>query len=133
MILIGLILGHKFAIFDVPYGDKAAVIAGDDGVEPVIVASERDGMLVTCLDLILRLEWPKLNHDRTDNDVVGDWIVIQCRQDVLRAVRHPVNNVLDAFVALGVPNLHYFVSAETNQMVSLFIDIKVADRSVVTV
>ena len=126
MILIGLILGHKFAIFDVPYGDKAAVIAGDDGVEPVIVASERDGMLVARLDLVLRLEGPKFDHDRTDNDVVGDRIVIQCGQDILRAIRLSVDNILDAFVALSVPDLDDFVRTETDQMISLLVDIEVA-------
>ena len=90
-------------------------------------------MLVTRLDLVLRLEGPELDNNRADNDVVGDWIVIQGRQDVFWSVSLPVDDVLDAFVALSVPNFHDLVCAKTDQMVPLLIDIQVADRSVMTV
>ena len=90
-------------------------------------------MLMTRLDLVLRLEWPELDHDRTHNDVVGDWIVVQSRQDIFRPVGLPVDDVLDALIALGVPDLNDFVRAKTDQMVPLLVDVQVAHRSVVSV
>ena len=57
---------------------------------------------------------------------MGDRIVIQCGQDILRAICLSVDNILDAFVALSVPDLDDFVRTETDQMISLLVDIEVA-------
>ena len=64
---------------------------------------------------------------------MGDWIVVQSRQYVLGSVRLPVNDVLDALIALGVPDLHDLVRAKTDQMVPLLVNVQVADRSIVSV
>ena len=64
---------------------------------------------------------------------MSNWIVVQCRQDVFRTVSHPVNDVLYALVALSVPNLYNLICSKTDEMVSLFVDIEVANRSVMAV
>lgn len=88
---------------------------------------------MTRLHLILRLEGPELDHDGADDDVVGDGVVCERGQDVFRTVGHPINDILDALVLSGIPDLDNFVGAQTDQMVPLLVNVQVADRSVMTI
>ena len=88
---------------------------------------------MTRLHLILRLEGPEFDHDGADDDVVGDRVVCERSQDVLRTVGHPINDILNALVLSGIPNLDDLVSAQTDQMVPLFVNVQITDGSIVTI
>jgi len=64
---------------------------------------------------------------------VSDWIILKCTQDVFRPVGHSINDGLNAFVALGIPNLDDLVGSKTDQMVPIFIDIQVTHRRVMPI
>ena len=88
---------------------------------------------MTRLDLFLSLEGPELDRDRADHNVVSDWIILKGTQDVFRPVGHSINDGLNAFVALGIPNLDDLVSSKTDQVVPVFIDIQVTHRRVMPI
>ena len=81
---------------------------------------------MTRLHLILSLEGPEFDNDGANDDVVGNGVVCQSGQYVFWTIGVPVYDVLDALVALGVPNLHDFVRAETDQVVTILVDVQVA-------
>ena len=88
---------------------------------------------MTCLDLFLRLEGPELDCDRADNNVVRDGVVLECTQDVLRSVRHPINDGLNTLVMPRVPDFNHLVGAKTDQMISILVDVQVTHRRVMPV
>lgn len=78
---------------------------------------------MTSLNLLLGLKGPELDDNGADEDVVSDWVICQCTQDILRSVSHAVNNRLDALIVARVPDFDHFVCAQTDQMVTLLIDV----------
>lgn len=82
---------------------------------------------MTRLDFLLGLEGPEFNRDGAYDDVVGDWVVSESIQDVVGAVDHSIDDGLNALVVSCVPNLNHLVCTKTDQMISLFIDVKMAD------
>ena len=93
----------------------------------VIVAGKRNWLLMTCLDLFLSLEGPKFDPDRAHDDVGRHRVVLQRTQDVLRAVSNSINNRLNALIVSCVPDLNHLIRAQTDQMVPVFINVKVRD------
>ena len=88
---------------------------------------------MTSLDLLLGLEGPELDDDGADEDVVSDRVISQSTQDILRSVRHAVNDRLDALIVARVPDFDHFVCAQTDQMVTLLIDVQMTDRCVMAI
>lgn len=76
-----------------------------------------------CFDLLLGFEVPKLNSATTKNDIARLLAVKEAREDVFWSHGNDVVlDSLDIHVGFYVPDDHLFVSAQTNQMVFLFID-----------
>ena len=92
----------------------------------LVVAGKGHRCLVTSFDFFLSFEWPELDHNRADEDVVSDRIIGQRTENILRSVGHTVNDRLDALVMTRVPDLDNLVCAQTDQMVALLIDIQMA-------
>ena len=88
---------------------------------------------MTCLDLLLGLERPKLDHSWANDDIVGNRVISERAQNVIRTVSHTVYNRLDALVAFVIPDLHHFIRAKTDQVIPFFVDVQVRDRSVMSV
>ena len=56
--------GHKFTSFYIPHRDEATIVSRHDCLKFTVVQSERNGVLVTCLNFFLRLEEPKVDLSR---------------------------------------------------------------------
>ena len=91
----------------------------------MVIPGKRNWGFVTCLDLLLGLEWPEFDPDRADDNIVGHRVVVERTQDILRSVSHPINDSLDALIVTSVPDLDNLVRAQTDQMVPLFVNVKV--------
>ena len=88
---------------------------------------------MTGFDLFLGSERPEVDFPAADNDVVGHLVVVERGQDGLRSVEESINYILDAHVGPCVPDFDDFVSAETDQVITLFVDVEVRDGGVVAV
>ena len=69
---------------------------------------------MTCLDFLLCFEWPELDGNGADDDVVSNGVVSERTQDIFRSVGDSVNDGLLTLIVFGVPDLDDLVGAETD-------------------
>ena len=91
----------------------------------VVITSEGNWGLVTSFYFFLCFERPKFDNDRANYYVVGDRVVSQSTQNILWTISDSINNGLNALVMSCVPNLDHLIGAKTDQVVALFVDVKV--------
>ena len=126
-------LAHQFTVLDIPDGDEARIITTDDRIEVLIITGEAHGSFMTGLDLLLGLERPEHDVDRADDDIVGDRVVGEGRENILGAISLAVDYGLNALVMPSIPDLDDLVCAETNQVVPLLVDVQMGHARVVAV
>ena len=132
-IVLRLKFRHHLTVLNVPNLDEASIVTRDYRVEMVVITSEGNWRLVTSFYFFLCFERPKFDNDRADYYVVGDRVVSQGTQDILRAISDSINNGLNALVVSCVPNLDHLIGSKTDQVVALFVDVKVRYWSIVSV
>jgi hypothetical protein len=63
-------LGHQLPGLDIPDCDEGAVVARDNGFEFGVVEGERDGVLMTSLNLLLCLKEPQIDLSRARQYII---------------------------------------------------------------
>ena len=88
---------------------------------------------MTSFNFLLSLEWPELDLNGAHNDVVGQRLIPESAEDILRTVSDSVNDGLDALVVSRIPDLDNFVCSERDQVISLLVDVKMRYRGVMPI
>ena len=85
------------------------------------------------LNLFLSFEEPQVDFSRACKDIVGCTIKVYGSQSVFRAIANLIKDSLNACIGPDVPNLHNFISTQTDQMVPIFIQSKILHGCVMSV
>jgi hypothetical protein len=85
------------------------------------------------LNLFLSFEEPQVDFSGACEDIVGRTIKVYGSQSVFWAVANLIKYSLNACIGPDVPNLNDFISAQTDQMVPVFIQSEILHRCVMSI